>query len=68
METFEKETDTFIIRIWFERRELPGVEPVLRGMLEHVKTGRRAYFTRLQDIPSILKGYFQDAGEETVDP
>ncbi len=64
METFEKETDIFILRIWFERRDLPGAQPAMRGVLEQVTTGKRAYFARLQDIPAILKGYFQDKVDE----
>ena len=40
-------SDVFILRIWREPRALVEQPPLYRGMVEHVPTGVRQYFTTL---------------------
>jgi hypothetical protein len=50
-------TISFVLRFWLEHREIEGAEPVWRGVVEHVPSGKRHYFEKLNQIPVILAGY-----------
>jgi hypothetical protein len=46
---------SFIIRIWWEQRENTADAPVWRGVIEHISSGEKRYFIKLEEIiPFIL--------------
>ncbi len=47
----------FVLRFWFERREIEGAVPIWRGVIEHIPSGERHYFEKLDELPSILTPY-----------
>jgi hypothetical protein len=51
MALFEDNTHVFIIRIWFERREIEGATEEWRALIEHMPSGHRRY---LKDLDAIL--------------
>ncbi len=62
MTSFEKQTSVFIIRIWCEPRELEGVLPKWRGVIEHVSSGRRRYLKDLDEIGAFIEPYLLHMG------
>ena len=59
------ETQIFIVRVWLEPREVEGVRPIWRGVIEHVPSGKRRYLQDLTHIISFIIPYFREAGFET---
>jgi len=61
-------TDTFIIRIRLETRELKNAEPVWRGVIEHIeieeaKKGEApVYFDNLDKLRAYFVRYLQKIG------
>ena len=53
---------SFILRFWLEHREIEGEAHVWRGVVEHVPSGERHYFERLDQLPAILAHYFDIKG------
>jgi hypothetical protein len=51
---FEDNTYVFIVRIWFERREIEGAAEKWRGVIEHVPTGQRCYMDELDTISNFI--------------
>jgi hypothetical protein len=56
----------FVVRIWFERREIEGAEPLWRGVVEHAQSGERRYLTELNSIVDFIAPYVR-AMEERGD-
>ena len=64
-----KETsDTFIVRIRLESRELHNAEPVWRGVIEHVQLEQSnkdelpVYFDHLDELRSYFATYLKEIG------
>ena len=53
---------SFIVRIWWERRDLPDVEQEWRGVIEHVASGEHHYFLYLADIQKFIQAYLVQSG------
>lgn len=51
---FNECTLVFIIRIWFEPREMEGADSEFRGVVEQVTTGERLYFRDMNDLPHLM--------------
>jgi hypothetical protein len=64
----EETTHAFIIRIWIEPREIEDAEPIWRGVIEHVGSGTRVYFDRLEQIVEHLLPYFEAMGVTVQQP
>jgi hypothetical protein len=60
----EDQTLVFVIRIWFEPREIEGASPEWRGSIEHLGSGKRRYFTNLSDISNYIAPFLGEAGVE----
>lgn len=58
MQDPEIRAESFVVRIWLERREIIGALPVWRGMIEHVASGKRQYFIDLDSIVIFMAEYF----------
>ena len=57
----------FIVRIWIETREAKGVEPIWRGVIEHVEIEhvedeKPVYFDHLDKMRSYFVRYLQKIG------
>jgi hypothetical protein len=57
MGSSEERRHTFIVRIWREPREVEGMTPEWRGLIERVGSGDRRYFHRLDELISFMQGY-----------
>ena len=57
MESFEEDTQVFIVRFWREARELEGAHPIWRGSVEHVPSGQRAYVKDLKEAEGIMSSF-----------
>ena len=63
MESFEEDTQVFIVRFWRESRELEGAHPILRGSVEHVPSGQRVYVKSFKEVEGVMSSFVP--GEET---
>jgi hypothetical protein len=50
----ESSTYAFIVRIWYERREIAGAQEEWRGVIESLASGNRRYVKDLNDIPEFI--------------
>ena len=57
-------SESFIVRIWLEHREIAGALPVWRGMIEHVTSGKRMYVSDLDHIVVFMADYVRAWGVE----
>ena len=64
-----KETaHAFIVRIWMEPREFKDAEPIWRGVIEHVGSGARVYFDKLEQIAIHVFPYIEEMGVKADKP
>jgi hypothetical protein len=66
MSLLEDHTAAFIVRIWRENGEPPGATGDWRGSIEHVMSGRRAFFRDLGAIANFMKPHLDDLGIDTA--
>lgn len=59
-----KQGHVFIVRVWFERREIEGASPCWRAVIKHVATGRRRYMQDLHVIQSFIAPYLEEQAME----
>ena len=68
MKPIKETSDTFIVRIRLESRELQNAEPVWRGVIEHVEIEPNkeeenpVYFDHLDKLRSYFAIYLQKIG------
>jgi hypothetical protein len=62
MALLEDSTQVFIVRIWLEARGIEDAPVRRRGVIEHVPTGERRYFTDLSDINVFIGPFLEDLG------
>ena len=60
----EESAHVFIVRVWREPRELEDAAIIWRGVVEHVESGGRRYFTRLGAMTEYIRGYLEQMGVE----
>ena len=56
----ERHDASFIIRIWWERRETPQAEPLWRGYIQHVQSNQAIYFSRHGELATFLQQWTGD--------
>ncbi|MGI8856157.1 MAG: hypothetical protein ACR2JW_10420 [Thermomicrobiales bacterium] len=49
-----EQSHAFVVKIWHERRDIAGAEPVWRGSVDDVEGGPRIYFDSLGVLCSYL--------------
>jgi len=59
VDQFEGNTQSFILRIWLEHREIKPAFSHWRGVIEHVPTGKRHYFDQIDEIPGIIRFFLK---------
>jgi putative component of toxin-antitoxin plasmid stabilization module len=62
MKSSKDSAHAFIVRIWMETRELKDAEPIWRGVIEHVGSGARIYFDKLEQIAIHVMPYLEAMG------
>ena len=62
MVLLEDGTQVFIVRVWLETREIKDAPVQWRGVVEHVPSGERHYFTDLNDIKAFVGSFLEDLG------
>jgi hypothetical protein len=50
MQSFDARTFAFVVRLWQERRDIPGSNPVWRGSIDDIQSGSRMYFVTLPEL------------------
>jgi hypothetical protein len=56
----------FIVRTWREPSTVVATSE-WRGLVEHVSTGQRRYFTRLEDLDRFILQQMEEADGSTAD-
>jgi len=59
-----EQSHAFVIKIWHERRDIVGAEPVWRGSVNDVEGGPRVYFNSLATLHAGIGDCWPDADEE----
>lgn len=62
MNSFKADPHVFIVRIWYERREIADAKPEWRGVIEHVPSGERRYLKDLEAISAFIAPYLNQMG------
>ncbi len=65
METDPKnadDTQVFILRIWREKRDTTGVEPLLRGVIENLPSRQKRYVKNKEEIMEFISIHLQKIG------
>jgi len=62
MPLFEDRSAAFIVRVWCESGENPGVVRAWRGSVEHVGSGERSFFMELDDVIAFMKPHLVRLG------
>lgn len=57
-----EETHAFILRFWLEPRTTEGVEPIWRGVIEHVPTGQRRYVKDVDELVLFFISHLREMG------
>ena len=60
MSSFEQGSHSFIVRIWWEPREIEGASAEWRGLIEHVASGKQHYCQDLEEIIAFIIPYLQE--------
>jgi len=67
LESFEEDTQVFVVRFWRETRELEGAHPIWRGSVEHLPTGQRMYVKNLKEAESVMSSFVPEAEKTGLD-
>jgi hypothetical protein len=62
MKSIKVISDAFIVRIWIEPREQKDVEPIWRGVIEHVEGNKPVYFDHLDKMNIYFAKYLETIG------
>lgn len=59
---FDKTTQTFLMRVWLEPREIQSAAPVWRGMIECMHDNERFYFQSLSQLGVFIGAHLEQMG------
>ena len=62
MADYDNQSESFIIRIWREPRELEGAPVLWRGELEHVTSHTRHFFRDFDVLVALMQSYLLTLG------
>lgn len=51
----EDDNHSFVVRIWYERVDNDGKPTVWRGSIEHVSSGKRLHFYKLESVVCFIQ-------------
>ncbi len=52
-----RKTHGFVVRLWYEPREIESAAPEWRGWIECVATGERRYVRNVGEIATVIESY-----------
>ena len=55
MNAIESNAYSFVVKIWQERREVEGGEPLWRGRVDYIQGGEQVYFHCLEQLMAFFK-------------
>ena len=53
------QSGSFLVRFWVEPSDVPG-EPVLRGCIKNLQTGKEQYVNDPEKIGDLVRGHLKD--------
>ena len=62
MKPTKEPSHAFIVRIWIEHQESKDAEPIWRGVIEHVESGKQMYFDQLDKMRIYFAKYLEQIG------
>lgn len=62
MDLFERQSHSFIVKIWREAAARDGRPAIWRGHITHVPGGERRYVRTLDDVGAFIALYLEDIG------
>ncbi len=62
MDSFEANTNVFIVRIWLEPQRSTTATPEWRGVIEHLPTHQRRHFRNAAVITEFIEPYLEQMG------
>ena len=65
MDSFERNTHSFIVKVWLEEPAEDSGQALWRGHITHVLKDRRQYIQSLDDITMFIKPYLEAMGVKT---
>lgn len=65
MELYERNTCSFIVKVWREPNDASRAQSQWRGHITHVFTGRRQYFDNLATITHFIAIYLAEMDVST---
>lgn len=65
MDLYERNTCSFIVKVWLEPNGAPLAPLQWRGHITHVFTGQRQYFHNLATITNFIQTYLAEMGVST---
>jgi hypothetical protein len=54
--------EAFIVHFWIETRDMNVAEPIWLGVIEHVGSGARVYFDKLDEISKQIIPFIEAMG------
>lgn len=60
MSKFEKDGQSFLIRVWRENRDNPMQAGIWRGWVQHVVSEQKKHFNSTRDITDIINWYLNE--------
>jgi hypothetical protein len=51
---FEKDRHVFILRLWYEPREIPNAAPLWSGEIEYLVTREKIYFRNMAKMMTFI--------------
>lgn len=64
----DNSTHVFIIRVWFEPRQIEGAAPLMRGVVESLPEMKSQYFLKVEEIVDIINRQISQQKEQGSDP
>lgn len=64
--SLDEQSHAFVVKIWHERRDVPGAELVWRGSVDDVRGGPRVYFNSLVTLCNYLARH-AELGDDAMD-
>ena len=58
-----EQTEVFIVRIWFEPREIRDGQVIWRGIIEHLPSGNKKYLAKLEEVTAFIKPFLEGRGK-----
>lgn len=62
MPLFEDRTAVFIVRVWCERGDGDAAVTEWRGSVEHIQSGKRAFFRHLDAVLEFVRPHLESIG------